>query len=438
MFARVLTVWRDVRSSLWALPLLIVIAAAVGAIFAVRVSIAQGEDPIWFLYSGGAEQAPLFLSNLVTAMITMATLVVSITMVVLTLAAQQLGPRLIRSFMSDRRTQITLGLFIATVVYLLLVLRSTYGDTESVPNLAVTIGTALVLLCLLALLVFVHHLARSIIADTTIYRVGETLDSDVERLLPERHFRQQPAHRKGPRDLGAALKLQGCGYVQTLDCKRLANIAAKADALIELPLKTGDHVVSGNILAWVMPLRVADDNFRKKVEECLVLGNERNSADDLLTSVRQLVEVALRALSPSINDPGTAIAVIDRLTESFAKMMSRGAPQGVWTDDEGHVRLVVARSDFSDWLDAAFRQIRQHATEHPAVLTRLVESLGNLLAHANEARRQALISQIEIVLATARRVIAQREDLAPLEKAARRALAGEPSPAGKPRKQTAV
>jgi uncharacterized membrane protein len=126
-------------------------------------------------------------------------------MVVLTLAAQQLGPRLIRSFMSDRRTQITLGLFTATVVYLLLVLRSTYGDTESVPNLAVTIGTALVLLCLLALLVFVHHLARSIIADTTIYRVGEALDSDVERLLPEGHFRQQPAHRKGPRDLGAAL-----------------------------------------------------------------------------------------------------------------------------------------------------------------------------------------------------------------------------------------
>jgi uncharacterized membrane protein len=437
MFARLLTIWRNVRSSLWALPLLMVVAAAGAAIFAVRVSITQGQDPVWFLYSGGAEQAPQFLSNLVTAMITMATLVVSITIVVLTLAAQQLGPRLIRSFMSDRRTQITLGLFMATVVYLLLVLRSTYGDTESVPNLAVTIGTALVLLCLLALLVFVHHLARSIIADTIIDRVGEALDSDVERLLPQCNFQEQPAPSKRPRNLGAALKLHGCGYVQALDCKRLIGLAAKADVVIELPLKTGDHVVPGNILAWVMPY-AANDNLRAKLEECLVLGGERDSPDDLLTPIRQLVEVALRALSASINDPNTAIAVIDRLTKSFVKMMSRGSPQRVWTDDEGQIRLVTARSDFPDWLDTAFRQIRQHATAHPVVLTRIVEGLGSLLARANEAQRQALISQIEIVLTTARRTVKQNEDLAPLEKAARGALAGEPSPVIQDRKQTAV
>jgi uncharacterized membrane protein len=136
MLPRLLTLLHDLRSSLWALPLLMVIVAAVAAILAVHIPVREGTDPVWFLYSGSAEEAPQFLSNLVTAMITMATLVVSITMVVLTLAAQQLGPRLIRSFMADRRTQMTLGLFVATVVYLLLVLRSVYGGTESVPNLA--------------------------------------------------------------------------------------------------------------------------------------------------------------------------------------------------------------------------------------------------------------------------------------------------------------
>jgi uncharacterized membrane protein len=435
MFARLSIFWRNLRSSLWGLPLLMVIAAAFAAIFAVRFSIAQGEDPVWFLYSGSAEQAPQFLSNLVTAMITMATLVVSITMVVLTLAAQQLGPRLIRSFMTDRRTQITLGLFTATVVYLLLVLRSTYGETNSVPNLAVTIGTALVLLCLLALLVFVHHLARAIIADTTIDRVGEALDTDVERLLPESDFPERvPA--KTPRDVGMPLKLYGCGYVQAIDCKRLADVAVKEEAVIELALRPSDHVVPGSIFAWVVSGPIPD-GLREELEECVVLGSERDSADDLLTSIRQLVEIALRALSPSINDPYTAIAVIDRLTGSFAKIMRRGAPRRVWTDDKGHVRLIAARSDFSDWLDAAFRQIRQHSTGHPAVLTRLLEGLGELLAQANEMQRRTLTAQIEMVLATARRAIEQNEDLAPLEKVARSFLAGQ-TPALKKRKQMPV
>jgi len=192
MFPRLLSVWRDVRSSLWGLPLAMVVAAAIIALLAVTLPLSQSDDPVWFLYSGDAKDAPQFLSNLVTAMITMATLVISITMVVLTLAAQQLGPRLIRSFMADRRTQVTLGLFVATVVYLLLVLRSTYGATDRVPNLAVTGGTALVLLCLVALLIFVHHLATSIIADNTIDRVGDALDADAKRLLPEPEFEESP------------------------------------------------------------------------------------------------------------------------------------------------------------------------------------------------------------------------------------------------------
>jgi uncharacterized membrane protein len=187
-----------------------------------------------------------------------------------------------------------------------------------------------------------------------------------------------------------------------------------------------------------MPVGVANDNLRKKLEECLLLGSERDSGDDLLTPIRQLVEIALRALSPGINDPHTAIAVIHRLTESFAKMMSRGAPQRVWTDDEGEVRLVVARSDFPDWLDAAFRQIRQHATAHPVVLTRLVEGLEGLLARANETQHQAVINQVEFVLATGRRAIDQNEDLAPLEKAARRALSHASPPVVQAQKQTAV
>lgn len=421
MFTRLLALWYDARSSLWALPMLMVVVAGAAAILAVHIPVRQGDDPVWFLYSGDAEEAPQFLANLVTAMITMATLVVSITMVVLTLAAQQLGPRLIRSFMADRRTQITLGLFIATVVYLLLVLRSAYGGTDKVPNLAVTGGTALVLLCLIALLMFVHHLARSIIADNTIDRVGKALDADIARLLPESSGDEPKAPAKRPRDTGAPLVLHHSGYVQAINYHGLIEIADEADAVIELAFKPGRHVIEGGVFAWIVPKQAADETHGN-IENCVILGGERASIQDVETSIRQLVEVALRALSPSISDPFTAMAVIDRLTTSLAKIMRRGQPQCVWVDGDGKVRLLAPRSSFADTVEEAFRQIRQHSQDQPAVLIRLVESLGQLLAQADKAQQPVLKKEIEIVLETGRRAIAQKEDLATLEERAKLAL----------------
>jgi uncharacterized membrane protein len=414
MFPRLLTVWHNLRSSLWALPVLMVMLAAGAAILAVNVQVRQGDDPVWFLYSGDAEQAPQFLSNLVTAMITMATLVVSITMVVLTLAAQQLGPRLIRSFMADRRTQATLGLFVSTVVYLLLVLRSSYGSLEKVPNLAVTGGTVLVLLCLVALLVFVHHLARSIIADNTIDRVGAGLDEDIQRLLPESNSDEAKPPSKRPQQNGAPLTLQRSGYAQTVNYEGLVDIARDCDAVIELSFKPGRHLVEGTTFAWIAP--AAKDEAHERIEQCVFLGGERTSIQDLETSIRQLVEVAMRALSPSISDPFTATAVIDRLTTSLAKIMKRGTPQCVWTDKDGKVRLLAPRSTFADIVEEAFRQIRQHADDQPAVLIRLVESLGQLLELADAEQKVVLEEQIEIVLETARRNITQKQDLGSLER----------------------
>lgn len=415
MLLRLLSYWHGVRSSLWALPLLMVAAAGIAALLAVQLAVRQGDDPVWFLYSGDAEDAPQFLSNLVTAMITMATLVISITMVVLTLAAQQLGPRLIRSFMADRRTQITLGLFVATVVYLLLVLRSASGATDSVPNLAVTGGTALVLLCLGAVLVFVHHLARSIIADTIIDRVGVDLDRDLERLLPKSERDLPPSPRIHPSKNGSPLTFRGSGYVQSVNYEGLVDIAKKSDAVIELGVKPGRHVIAGGIFGWIHPPEAATEERRSKIENCLTLKGERASIQDPENSIRQLVEVALRALSPSINDPFTAMAVVDRLTESLAKVMRRGSAKCVWVDGDGLVRVLAPRSTFADFLEEAFRQIRQHSQEHPAVLIRLVESLGQLLAQAEAAQKSVLQKQIEIVLDVGRRSIAQKEDLDALE-----------------------
>jgi uncharacterized membrane protein len=418
MLTRLITIWDAVRSSLWALPLAMVFGACALAYATLHIDVELGDSSVWFLFSGSASQAPQFLSSLVTAMITMATLAISITMVVLTLAAQQLGPRLIRSFMSDRRTQVALGLFVATVIYLLLVLRSAYGKESAVPNLAVTGGTVLVLVCVATLLLFVHHLAQSIIADNVIDRVGAQLDGDIARLLPEETAEQPEA----PSDIdkrGAPVLLARGGYVQAVDFQGIVNAAAQADAVVALDIRAGQHAVPGRVAAHVAPKKAAQDGLCQAIQNAVLVGRERTAVQDLEFSIRQLVEIALRALSPGINDPYTANAVIDRLTLSIAFIMTRGAAKSVWLDADGTVRLIAPVSAFDGITDAAFNQIRQQAL--PAVLIRMADNIGKLLQQADAGHRAALEKHLKLVVDAGRRTIAAEEDLAILEARAKEA-----------------
>ena len=411
MIPRLLTFWYAIRSSLWALPLAMVAVACALAVTALNIDVRLGDSPVWFLFSGGSNQAPQFLSSLVTAMITMATLAISITMVVLTLAAQQLGPRLIGNFMGDRRTQAVLGLFIATVVYLLLVLRSAYGQGNSVSNLAVTGGTVLVLICIATLLLFVHHLAQSIVADNVIDRVGARLDGDILRLLPK-EAPEQP-ERPDLKQQGAPVLLSYGGYVQAIDFGSIVAAAAEADAVVELAIRAGQHAVPGRILAYVTPKKAANDALCHAIQNAVLVGRQRTAVQDLEFSIRQLVEIALRALSPGINDPYTANAVVDRLTLSIALIMTRSNAKSVWSDAEGKTRLEAPVSTFEGITDAAFNEIRQQAL--PAVLIRMAESLGQLLQQADKAHCLALQKHLKLVVDAGRRSIAAEEDLDDLE-----------------------
>ncbi len=418
MFTRLVTTWETIRTSLWALPLAMAAAAGALAVGALNVDLGERSTSVWFLFSGTASQAPEFLSNLVTAMITMATLAISITMVVLALAAQQLGPRLIRSFMSDRRTQTALGLFVATVIYLLLVLRSAYGHGNSVSNFAVTGGTVLVLVCVATLVLFVHHLAHSIISDNVIVRVGAQLDRDLTRLLPEK----RREHHEAPADIqtnGAPVMLSTGGYVQAVDFNSIVAAAAHADAKVALVIRAGQHAVPGRIIAYVAPERAADDSLCRTIQNAVVVGGERTAVQDLEFSIRHLVEIALRALSPGINDPYTANAVLDRLTLSIAMIMTRGTAKSVWQDDEGTTRLETPVSTFEGITDAAFNQIRQQAL--PAVVIHMADCIGQLLQQAEDGYRPPLEKHLRLVVNAGRRSLAAEEDLRTLEARARAA-----------------
>jgi uncharacterized membrane protein len=412
MLTRLLTIWENIRSSLWALPIAMIAVAVVVAIFATGISLEVGEDPVWFLYSGAAKDAPGFLSNLVTGTITLATLAISITMVVLTLAAQQLGPRLIRIFMSDLRTQAMLGLFISTVIYLLLVMRSVYGDT--VPNLAVTIGTGLVLLSTVILLVFVHHLGRSIIADNVIDDVGNEIDSSAARMLPEKNG-DEPELRPQPAGEPADLRLNREGYIQALDHGQIVNAAHEADAVVEIDIRAGHLLIPGISIGKVWPSHAATPEFAKSVADGFIVGRSRTSVQDLEFSIRQVVEVGVRALSPGVNDPYTALVTIDRLSLSLARIMQREVAQTQWCDEDGNLRLIAQRSDFEGLVDASFNMIRQYGEGGASVLIRLAERLSELYELADSSQRATIGKHLKMVLRAGRRSLPEPNDVAALE-----------------------
>jgi uncharacterized membrane protein len=414
LLTKLLVLWERVRSSLWALPLLMIVGAVTAAIVAMRADIPDSSDIVWFLYSGRAKTAPDFLSDLVTSMITMATLVISITMVVLTLSAQQLGPRLIRSFMADRRTQATLGLFIGTVVYLLLVLRTAYGSPDEVSNLAVTGGTALVLISVIALPIFVHHLARSIIADNVIQRVGNMLDGETARLLPAEEDPEnlKPVPRLTPESKSIAIARSG--YVDAIDYKSLVTPACEEDAVINLVVRAGDHVLEGMTVAEISPPSAAGKRIRDSISKCIGVSHSRNAVQDAEYYVRQLVEIAVRAQSTGVNDPFTAIAALDRLTASLARIMRRGPAKRIWCDGGGRVRVVADVSSFEGFVELAFQQIREQAKRDPAVLIRTAENLAKLHALARPDRRDPLIAQARLLLQAGETNIELKDDFADL------------------------
>lgn len=414
MFPHLASLWERLRTGLWFIPGLMALGSLAVAWGALQFHL----DPksVWWLHRGGARDASQLLSSLLSSLITMATLTISITMVVLTLAAGQLGPRLIRNFMGDWRTQGVLGLFIGTIVYLLMVLRliEDDGPADQVPHFAVTGATALVLLCVFTLLFYVHHLARSIIVDTVINRVGRELDKAIQAFVPH-----HPTRAADPtqvlEETPAIYGFRKSGYVQAVDFEGLAKAAEQNGAFLELTFRPGHHLLGNGAHVRIRPVQALNETIKQAIEAAVVLGDERTPVQDIEFVARQLVEVALRALSPGINDPFTAIAVVDRLCAALALMMQRADAQGVWTDREGRARLVAPSSDFAGVADVAFNHIRQAAAKQPAVLIRMLECIGQLAEQpGNDGRRRVLAEHATLIAEGGRRSLDEPRDRADL------------------------
>ena len=386
----------------------------------------------------GPEGARLVLSTIAGSMITVASLVFSITVVTLALASSQLGPRLITPFMRDRITQVALGTFIATFLYALIVLQTvTEGQAEPfVPHISLTVALSLTLVSLGWLVYFIHHLADSIQADTVIARVYADLDYELDHLDPRFGAREPAisATRPVPADLlaqaPASVPAPESGYIQAIDTHALLGLAREHDLVIELHRRSGHFVIAGRPLMHAWPRAHITDEVIEAAAAEVVLGPKRTPTQDLEFLIGALVEIAVRALSPGINDPRTAMTCIDWLAAALAHLIRSGERSPLIHDRDGALRLITNPTTFEDALGAAFNQIRQVANGHVSVLIRLIEGLTELAQiAATERQRRSLARHAVMVRRACRRSIPEQEDRADTERRLRRleaALAERP------------
>ena len=410
-------VWSFLVEKFWIIPGLMVIVGVLGAIGLIEIdrsgvlpdSLLQGR----WLYNGGGTGARTLLGAVVSSTIGVAGTVFSITIAALSLAAGQMGPRLLRSFTHDRGNQITLGAFLATFSYALMVLRSVRTQDEGVfvPHLSLSVSILLAFACVGMLVYFVGHMAGRINVDTVIDLVGEDVRSAIERLTTSEP--QTALADAQCWDQAAPVLDTRRGYLQRLDQEALANWAQDHKAAIRLLVRPGDYVFPGAPFAVVLWKEKTGDvaAVSEAINAATLLSSERTSSDDLEYTVRQLVEVAVRALSPGINDPHTAISVLDRLGAALCDLVGRSFFTGIWPH-EGRPSLVVPSVDYDGLTDAMFHMIRQNAAGSTAVLTRLLEVLASVASCEPRSDRHATLARhAKLVTADARQTIKNSSDL---------------------------
>jgi uncharacterized membrane protein len=417
--------WDTLRSSFWFVPALMAALATALAFGSVALDEAVGAAWVrkWsWGYSGSADGASMLLGTVAGSMITIAGTVFSMTLVALSLASSQLGPRLLRNFMRDAVNQVVLGTFVATFVYCLLVLRTIrYADADAfVPHLSVTIGVMLAMVSLGVLIYFIHHVSVSIQADEVVARVGQELARGIDQLFPEPigHGRSRMEATLELPQVPPELESQAFpvpadrdGYLQTVDAAALMGLAEREDLFLRLERKPGQYLVKGQplVLSWPADRSTAD--VATRINAAFVIGNQRTSVQDIGFSIEQLVEVAVRALSPGVNDPFTALTCVDRLCSALCHLARREMPSPYRFDAAGQLRVVAPATTFSAAADAAFDPIRQSANASAAVTRRLLEVIA-VIASATQRPldRAVLLRHAEMIARGSRTGLAEEAD----------------------------
>ena len=431
MMIKLRSLLANLRSSLWFVPALLVTGALLLAMGLVEMDSYLTRERLteqWpRVFGAGAEGSRGLLSAIAGSMITVAGVTFSITVVALALAWAQYTSRILANFMRDRANQAVLGVFVGVFAYCLVVLRTIRGGDEGafVPSMAVLVALLLALVAIGFLIFFIHHIAASIQAASIIEATAATTVNAVDRLFPA-EVGEAAVESAGvqPQEERAALAwatIPACktGYIRDIDADALFEIAREQGIVVRMERAIGEFVIENSPLASVAGKEPDDESIRK-LNAAYNVGRDRTVQQDAAYGIRQIVDIALKALSPGINDTTTAINCIDFLGAILARLAPR--PFAARDRSDGsQLRLIARGPTFPGLLAEAFDQIRQNAEGNVAVLTRLLQVLEIVATRTTDVhRRAALRQQADLIAETAKRSVPSAHDRATIQLAANR------------------
>lgn len=403
--------WRReaLRTNLWVVPALETVGVTI--LFAVTYAADRAaydgmiEFPSWVL-NGTADTARVILTTMAAAIITVIGIVFSITIVVLTLASTQFGPRMLRNCVRDVGTQVALGAFVATFCYAMITLVSVGGGSHGdfVPHLSITVALMLTGANVAVLIYFLNHVAAMIQLPVVIASVAKTLNAEIE--AQNRGALCNGAVQRGPSydellarltEFGAPIRTPRSGYLQVIRIERLVKIASRAGAVVQLPYRPGHFLLAGQVMARVWPPSAAA-NVERNLALGHIAGAYRTLPQDISFGVDQLVEIALRALSPAVNDTFTGMTCVDWIADGLCRISRTWHPQTIRRDARGEIRVIAYQPDFDRLVQRGFDTIRQAAVGMPAIMIRQLDALAKIIEQTpDRSRRTVLMRQAEAI-----------------------------------------
>jgi uncharacterized membrane protein len=418
--------WQQIRSSFWFIPAEIVLGAVVLATVLIVVDATVDLNVVeqWPLFFGaGAAGARGLLGAVAGSMITVAGVVFSITLVALSLTSSQYTSRVIRIFMRDRLNQVVLGVFVGIFAYCLVVLRTIRGGDEGgfVPSLAVMAGLILAFVGITFLIHFIHHISVSIQASSIIATTARETIAAVDHLFPKELGEDGDEDPDGSRWMSLAnqpwsdVPARKTGYIEVVDVDALLDVARERGTILRMERGIGEFAIEGAPLASVVDPGGLDDETTAEINAAYVISRQRMVETDAGFGIRQIVDIAMKALSPGINDTSTAVMCVDYLAAILVRLAARRIAVSHRLD-QGELRVIVRGPSFESLVGEAFDQIRQNAAGNVAIMSRMLGALQTIASlTASPRRRRVLREQVQWIAELAERTIESPHDRARVE-----------------------
>lgn len=415
--------WARLNANYWFYPALFSIiggALAFGMVGLDRAGFAEFLNDIDWIVAARPKGASDMLTVMAGSMIGVASTVFSITIAAVAYASGNYGPRLLTNFMEDRGNQLSLATFIGSFVYALLVLRAVRTEDETpadavdaaatalpgfVPQLSLLVAYALMALCVAVLVFFLNHIPSSIRINKVLEGIGERLLKAIRETYPVEDEFRDAVEPNG----GTPLKAWKTGYVQLIDFEDLEKIARDCGGTFSLRVRTGDFVHRD------MPFMDVDgckpEDIEEQVRDCFTLGSTRTPEQDPQFLIDELVEIGLRALSPGINDPFTAITALHWLGAATAEIGRRDLRKDICGEDADDCPVIPLPDDYDHYVSRGFGAIRSAVASSPIAAEVMLDTLANAAVPITDERRRAVLKDQAEKLAGQARLVLVGPDL---------------------------